>query len=178
MFDFSISMEYTLHLCTLRLKPIVLFFLLALLGFWWIATCSIRMWLLFKYYAMLTTKQCDYVIIPPSTMLKGDIETVSVCPTVYLSVRNESPLTTTIFYQSLSNVYSMFIPMKKFTICSFIKNGKTCCHGNHFSFHASIHTSLCLFLTWQLQGNFMSHFRNTFIKVQHHFCVTFWKFWQ
>ena len=61
----------------------------------------------------------------PSTTLKGDIETV----TVRLSVGNESPLTATIFHRSLPNLYNMFIPMKNFMICSFMKNGQNCCHG-------------------------------------------------
>ena len=41
----------------------------------------------------------------------------SVCP----SVRKESPLTATIFHRSLPNFYTMFIPLKTFIICSFIK---------------------------------------------------------
>ena len=57
------------------------------------------------------------LFIPRQQTLKGDIETVSV----RLSVRKGSPLAATIFYRSLPNFYSMFIPLKNFTICSFIK---------------------------------------------------------
>ena len=45
----------------------------------------------------------------------------SVRPSVRPSVTNESPVTATIFHRSLPNLYSMFIPMKNFIICSFIK---------------------------------------------------------
>ena len=49
----------------------------------------------------------------------------SICPSVSHSVppsiRKESPLTATIFHRSLPNFYTMFISLKTFTICSFIK---------------------------------------------------------
>ena len=61
----------------------------------------------------------------PSTILKRDVETVSfrssVRPSVCPSIQRESPLTATIFHQSLPNCYSLFIPMKSFIIFSFIK---------------------------------------------------------
>ena len=63
--------------------------------------------------------------LSPSTILKRDVETVSVCssvrPSVCPSIQRESPLTATIFHQSLPNCYSLFIPMKSFIIFSFIK---------------------------------------------------------
>ena len=62
---------------------------------------------------------------PPSTTLKGDIETVTVRlsfrPSFRPSVRKESPLTATTFHRSLPNFYSIFISLKNFIICSFIK---------------------------------------------------------
>ena len=58
----------------------------------------------------------------------------SLRPSIRPSVRNESPLTGTIFHRSLPNLYSMFIPMQNFIMCSFIKSGKNCCRGNGFSF--------------------------------------------
>ena len=48
--------------------------------------------------------------------------------------------------------------------------------ANHFSFQAVIqllHISLCLFLTSKHEGKFVSYFHNSFIKVPHHFPVTF-----
>ena len=63
------------------------------------------------------------VFLSPSTTSKGDIETVSVHPSVIPSIcsTKESHLTATIFHQSLPNFYSMFISMNNFIICSFIK---------------------------------------------------------
>ena len=58
------------------------------------------------------------------------------------------------------------------------KNGKNCCHGNHFSFPTSIHIYLCQLLTWKHEDKWMSSFHNNLYKVQHHFYATFWKFWQ
>ena len=52
------------------------------------------------------------------------IETVSFCSFVCVSIclsRKESPLTATIFHPCLPNFYSMFISLKHFVICSFIK---------------------------------------------------------
>ena len=46
----------------------------------------------------------------------------SVIPSVRPSNRKERPLTATIFHRSLPNFYTMFILLKKFIICSFIKN--------------------------------------------------------
>ena len=45
----------------------------------------------------------------PSTTLKGDIETVRVRLSVHPSVRNEIPLTATVFHRFLTNLYSMFV---------------------------------------------------------------------
>ena len=45
----------------------------------------------------------------------------SVFPFVCPSIRKESPLTATIFHLSLPNLYSIFISLKNFEICSFIK---------------------------------------------------------
>ena len=59
---------------------------------------------------------CKY-FYSPSTMLKGDMETVSVRP----SIRKASPTTATIFHRSLPNLYSMLISLKKFIRCRFIK---------------------------------------------------------
>ena len=95
-----------------------------------------------------------------------DIETVSVRP----SIRIDSPLTATIFYQSLPHLYSMSISLKHFKICSFIKKWQ--------AFSASMHICLFLFLTWNHEGNVLSYFHNTFIKVQHNFSAIFYKFWQ
>ena len=47
---------------------------------------------------------CDMYFYPPSTMLKGDIETVSVRPSVCQSIQNEGPLIATIFYRNYSVV--------------------------------------------------------------------------
>ena len=100
---------------------------------------------------------------PPSTTLKGDIETVSVRPFIIPSIRlfvwKESSLTATIFHRSLPNLYSS-------------------CHGNHFSFSPLMHIYLCLFLTWKHEGTFLSNFYNIFIKVQLNFSAIFSKFWQ
>ena len=45
----------------------------------------------------------------------------SVLPSVCPSVQNKSPFIPTIFHRSLPNFYSMFISLKNFIICSFIK---------------------------------------------------------
>ena len=63
---------------------------------------------------------------PPSTTLKGDIETVTVRPSVCWSVRPSlrPPVRSSHshnFLPSLHNFYSMFISLKHFIICSFIK---------------------------------------------------------
>ena len=60
--------------------------------------------------------------IPHQQGWRGDIETVSVRPSIHPSIRpKKSHLTATIFHRSLPNLYSMFISLKNFIICSFIK---------------------------------------------------------
>ena len=129
---------------------------------------------------------------PPSTTLKGDIETVSVRPSfrpsVCPSVRNESPLTATISHRSLPNLYSMFISLKYFIIsglgrilykvfdiiiiCSFMKQWQKLLLWQPFYF-LSFNAYLSMFLTWQHEGNFLLYFDNIFIKVQRNFSVIF-----
>ena len=113
------------------------------------------------------------LLLSPSTTLKGDIETVSVHP----SVRKESPLTATIFHRSLPNFYSIFISLKNFIICSFIKKWQKLLPWQQFFFWPLMHICLYLFLTWRHECTFLSNFYNIFIKVQHNFSAIFCKLW-
>ena len=119
-----------------------------------------------------TTNFCPGMLYyPPSTMLKGDIETVSVRPSVW----KDSPLTVTLFHWSLPNLYSMFIWLKNFIICSLIKKVAKIV-AVYFS--PLLHICLCFFLTWKHEGNFFSNVYNILIKVQHNLSAIFCKFWQ
>ena len=57
-----------------------------------------------------------FIIAELSANHGGDIEIASARP----SARNESPVTATIFHQSLPNLYSMYTSLKNFIILSFI----------------------------------------------------------
>ena len=96
---------------------------------------------------------------------------------IFPSVRNENPLTATIFHRSLPNLYSMFIPMTNVRICSFIKKWQKLLPWRPF-FFLIFNAYLPMFLTWKHEGNFLSYFQNTYIKVQHNFSAIFCKFWQ
>ena len=118
-----------------------------------------------------------YLLCPSNNVDGGyrNSQRLTGCP----AGQKESYLKAIIFHRSISNFYSMFIPLTKFIIYSFINMWqKSCCHSNHFfSFHASIHICLCQFLTWKHEGKWMSYFHNKLHEVQHHLCVTFKKFW-
>ena len=65
----------------------------------------------------------SYFLSPVNNVEGGyrNSQRLSVRPSFSPSVQKESPLTATIFHWSLPNFYTMFISMKKFIICSFIK---------------------------------------------------------
>ena len=107
---------------------------------------------------------------PPSTTLKGDIETASV--------RKANPLTAAIFHRSLPNLYSMCISLKNFIICSFIKKWQKLLPWQPLFFLTFNAYLLYFFITWKHEGNFLLYFHNTFIKVQHNLSAIFCKFWQ
>ena len=87
----------------------------------------------------------------------------SQCP-----VRKGSPLIATIFHQSLPNFYSIFIPLKNFIMCSFIKIWQNCCHGNHFLVKLQyIYTDVSSLH----EGKWTSYFHNNLHKEQNHFCA-------
>ena len=89
------------------------------------------------------------LIIPVNNVEGGyrNSQRPSVRHSVRLSVRKESPLTATIFHRSLPNFYTMFISLKHFIICSFIKKCQKLLPWQPFFFF-TFQAYLPLFLTY------------------------------